>query len=254
MSDLIRKDLVDYLRESLRLQSPESENDVMFKFEDEELERILKNKTKQVDFSYELITIPPEEVDLLILLGKKEIYWRLASDASSEYPLSVEGIKLNKDQRFQHFLSLIQECEKEYQRIASEKIRGKIISANSIIRRRDNTLRNRNLRVTEPLDIFIDGTYEDKAEISWSIPLDKSMFKEYEVYYSKDILLDEYIEFEKPKDIKPIKISNVNRNKIRISELEPETLYFILLVYTDILGNYSVVQTSTTTIGGALDE
>lgn len=254
MSDLIRKDLVNYLRESLRLQSPEVETDVMFQFEDEELERILDSKTKQVDSSYSLATIPTDEEDLLILLAKKEVYWRMASDASSEYPLSVEGIKLNKDQRFQHFLSLIQECEKEYQRIASEKIRGKIIPANAVIRRRDNTHRNKNLVVAESLDLFVDNTYEDKAEISWSIPLDKSMFMGYEIYHSKDLLLDEYVEFETPKNLKPVKIDNVNRNKIRITDLLPETQYFVLLLYKDILGNYSAVQTSLTTKGGESDE
>lgn len=252
MADIIRPDLVRFLRESLSLQSPEVETDEMFKFEDPELESILKSKAKQVDPSYDLLTLPPEDVDLLMLLGKKEVYWRLASDASSEYPLSVEGIKLNKDQRFKHFLSLIQECEKEYQRIASEKIRGKIIPANAIIRRRDNTTRNHNLRVTESLDIFVDKTYEDKVELSWSIPTDKSMFKKYELFSSEEILVDEYVEFEKPKDNYPLEFTRVERNKARIEHLKPNTQYFVALVYTDILGNYSVVQTTITTGEGVV--
>lgn len=229
---LNKEDLIKYLRQSLKLQDPEIENDPDYKFEDTELLDIIKMVMLSRDPSFTFDNLPEGEIPLIMILCKKEIFWRLATSSAPYYPISAEGATLQKNVRFDHYLALIKQLESEYQYTLSlgnhidiSKSQGELI-----IDSRYFSHRNRVLAKDIQIKLNVDRVTTNSIDISWSVNnLNKTRFYKYIVYLDTKPVVDFYEDEVVREDAKLKEYNDVRRNKTRLKDLEDNTTYYIAL-------------------------
>lgn len=233
---------VKYLRESVRLQSPDTVNlDPDYKFTDEELYSILETVTPAHNPGYTLGDLPSNQFYFVILLAKKEIFYRLASTTAPFYPLSAEGAKLEKNVRFDHYLALIKVIMEEYEAMKELSSEGDAGGSGGTIQTyqasllgQGKTYYGRYVTLTEEpfVELELSGITQTSVNVDWTkydVTIDTN-FLRYSVFISTTPVYDEY-------SVKPIdpalksnySIEDVRRTKIRISDLIPDTEYFVLV-------------------------
>ncbi|MBO8161149.1 MAG: fibronectin type III domain-containing protein [Thermosipho sp. (in: Bacteria)] len=247
---VVRPDLVNYLRKSLVLQDPQVETDPAYVFTDEDLEEIISSKIKERNPSYTLTTLPEEEEFLVILLSKKEVYWRLATSSAPFYPISAEGASLQKDVRFDHYLALIREIEAEYARVLSEGKHIKIDIGEVLLDSRYFSSRNLKFAEVPKVNLKVDNVYSDKVELSWEIEkLKRSRFHSFILYIDNNIIIDKYKYNEVSETATKVEqIYDIHRDCYRIENLQPNTQYYIALEVRELNGLRGFSQVSVTTL------
>lgn len=105
-----KEKLVKYLRNILAVDT--SSDPVLKATTDEELLSILE--TSLNSFGLELSELEGEDIPLLICSARREMYWKLATNSAPFYPINMEGLSLSKNVRFDHYMSLIIQMDKEY--------------------------------------------------------------------------------------------------------------------------------------------
>jgi hypothetical protein len=230
--------LVEYLRRSLRLDSA-IDDDPAYTVDAQEMESILNTTLENIDSSYGIVDYPSEIQPVVILLAKKEVYWRLATATAPLYPLQAEGAGLQQNVRFDHYVTLIQKVEEELQ----TNYKGLLESlsypdiANNIgdvvIPDRYYTQRNYSLASAPKADLKIDTIYSDKVEVSWDkfdVTDEDGKFANYNLYLSKEPVLDFYSDkVIDTSSARKIFISDIHRTKYRVKDLESDTTYYLTL-------------------------
>jgi hypothetical protein len=193
---------VNYLRASVRLQSPEVEVDPAYKFSDEDLFAILETVTPAHNSDYEIDTLPKSDFYYVVLLAKKEIFYRLASSTAPFYPLSAEGAKLEKNVRFDHYLALIKVIMDEYESMTSGSSGGNedsggtggvIQTYQSVVWGKPYANRYMDLAETPLVELTLSGISETSVNLDWTKyeNIHGTHFHRYHVYFNKSIY-DEY--------------------------------------------------------------
>lgn len=257
-----RQDLVDYLRKSVALQDPDVETDPAFQFSDDDLEDILDSVLYANFTGYTLTTVPKSGEYTLLLLSRKEIYWRLATSTAPFYPLSVEGIDIQKNYRFDHYLNLINTVQKEWEFfIESNKdtdnpaVPGS--AATILLTTKDNvgevilpsrhfTTRNYNLFDIEPPTLTKGTITSDSAELTWS-KYQVGRFSKYKVYIHTETMVDPFT----VPDIEAYKVeefTDIHRVKYRFTGLTSATNYYCAVAVVDQNGRIGYTETSFTTL------
>ena len=85
--------------------------------------------------------VPNDYMPLFMCLAKKEMYWKLATASAPLNAVEVDGIKVEKETRFEHYFELIKQIEAEYQSILKDPNRlpedgsfgGRVTSLDTII-------------------------------------------------------------------------------------------------------------------------
>lgn len=108
------KSKVDYFRRSIRLDSSVTAEDEEYNtYTDDDLNDILSLGANTL-FNKELGGLNASQFNLVLLYGKKEIYFRLATSSAIHYPISAEGAELKKNYRFNHYSKLIELTNEEF--------------------------------------------------------------------------------------------------------------------------------------------
>lgn len=244
---------IDYLRSSLRLQAPDIETDPAYIFTDDDLYAIMEVVAPVHNPSYTVDTMPMSETYFVMLLAKKEVYYRLATTTAPFYPLSAEGAKLEKNVRFDHYLALIKEVNKEYenfQKNAGSGDEGDLV--NGTIQTYQTTLwgkpymkRYEELAEAPYIELELSEITETTVNLDWSrydSPRGND-FKRYLVYYGENPVYDEYA-------LKPLGdinvpdyiINDVRRTKLRLENLKENTTYYVLVRVESTMGLSGYVQ------------
>lgn len=227
--------LVKYLRSSLALNYPEIVRDDAYKFTNEELADVLEMMIPVQNPSYTKETFPKEEEYFLILLAKKEIYYRLATAMAPLYPLSAEGAELRKDYRFEHYMSLIRRVEIEYAQMWEKFENSQPLEVGDLFIER-NHFSNRNYEnaVRPTVELKVHTVRSNSVDISWTkFDVPRGKFLEYNIYVSKSPIYDEFIESIDKGAKKIARILDIHRTKYRIDSLEPNTEYYIAVTSED---------------------
>lgn len=245
--------LVKYFRGSLKLQDPSIENDPDYIYEDEELLSILEMVMLSRDPSFTFNNLPEGEIPLIMILARKEVYWRLATSSAPYYPISAEGASLQKNARFNHYLDLIKQLEFEYEYTLSlgnhidiSKSQGELVIDSRYFSHRNKVLAN-DIQIS----LNIDRLTSDTIDISWEIVnLNKPRFYRYVIYMDNKPVVDFYEDEVVREDFKIKEFNDVKRNKARLKGLTSNTEYYIALEVREQNGIRAFNQIKVTTLEG----
>lgn len=250
---------INYLRASVRLQAPETETDIAYKFTNDDLYGILEVVTPVHAKDFTIDTLPDSMFYFTVLLAKREIYYRLASSTAPFYPLSAEGAKLEKNVRFDHYLSLVKVTMEEYDSLTSsggsgsgsdDLFSGTISTYQATLGGDTYFRRFMELADSPEVTLTVGMIGETSANLDWT-RFDSTLgvnFMEYRIYVDTNPIYDEYGILPISPLAKPVFVSrDVRRTKIRVDELIPDTTYYAL-VETETrhgLKGYSQVEFKT---------
>lgn len=250
-----QQNFIDMIRESVKLQDPDTVADPAYQFTDDELWRILCLKTPVYNPDYTPDTIPDEEKDAVVILSRIELYWRLASATAPLYPLEAEDAKLQKNVRFDHYLALIKEASRQYTLLMNSGgvLGGGIINTKTIYTPRYHySSELYNLATKPAVKLTVSGITHDSANLDWTkFNVKSGIFSCYEIYCETEDIIDEYAEYPIKSNINPkYMFTDIHRLKCRLINLQPNTTYHVLIRSIDGNGLWGFDRSTFETLGG----
>lgn len=239
-----RQDLVNSLKFSLAIG--DTNDPVLNSISDEQLETILIQKSHQLGVPYPVV--PREEEALLLCLVKKEVYWKMATNSAPLYPLDLEGLKVKKDVRFDHYMKLIEGVEKEYTSIINDPKRTSVIQGEILINK-PYTRARYNKYYEEPT-LFLEVDKKTDTSIYFSInynDLQVGDFNKTNVYLHTDLIWDKYDDVLNDQAKKVHTLEHIRKKHFKIIGLEPNTKYNVLLEVELVRGFKVYVETEVCT-------
>lgn len=235
---LVSQEIVKFLRVSLRLEDPSTEVDPAYIFEDPDLWEICEYVVPVHNINYTIETFPEKEKYFIILLAKKEIYYRLATSSAPFYPISAEGAELRKDYRFEHYMSLIRRVEIDYATAMTQ------LASNTVIEVKDLLLltkhyhwRNYNLASAPTVEVTLNGVQETSVDITWDkFEVQSGIFSYYEVYISEQPIYDFYEDSLSKTATRYKEERDIHKTRCRVSGLTPGKAYYVLVTSKDTNG------------------
>ena len=181
--------------------------------------------------------LPTEYIYPIILLSKKELFHALAIKEAPLFDIGADNNNyLKRSQRFEHYMKLIAQVDKEYKDYLENGGAGgnTLTSFDVLLSDRYATKRNYQKGVIPAPSLYVEGVTETSVEISWKVKL--SRFKEYKVYISKSPIVDLF-NVSKPiaEDAEEvITLKNVHQTTCRIEGLDPDTEYYVAVSATEM--------------------
>ena len=231
------EELVKYLRLSVQIDGTDNlddenglvEDSAYLGLTDEEILLILRVAVTR-DFSeYAVSKIPEESVYPITLVAKRDLYFKLATCAAPLYNLGADGASLSRDQRFQHYMALIQQIDKELSEWGDGGgiSGGTLSSFNVQLSNRYSTLYNQRTAKPPSVVIYVDRAGKDFVEISWLPKLHTTDFSSYQIFVAEGSdVFDMYSENKiLPKAELFAEIKDIWQVQCRVTGLKPETAY-----------------------------
>lgn len=228
-----RPDIIKYLKFLLAIG--DTYDPVLNGITDAQLEQVVLTTSNQLGFDYP--RIPKQDEALLYCLARKEIYWKMATVSAPLYNLELEGMKVSKKVRFDHYMSLIQQVEEEYTSILNDPRRLSVQQGEVIIRKPYTMGKYLKTYELPTPFLYIDKAYTNSFELSIDYnDLQIGDFHESTIYICTEPIWDKYEEKINPKATKVAIIKTPRKPYLRIPNLQPNTKYYILLEVSLVLG------------------
>jgi len=237
----ILADLSTFLKSSI--YTPQMEADPSYIAIIADVDNIFKQVVKEMEYSA-VEDVPSKDEGFLILLAKKEVYWRLAMATAPNYDLETEFTKLVKSKRFDHYFKLVAQIQLEI-----DKALPSISVADVTLRSREGSMRNYNLAKSITTGITVSGITQNSVNLDWiAYDIAKGTFVLYDVLISKVPIYDEYSDpiVDYGKAEQRITLTDVKRTKYRVINLTANTTYYLTLVYRALSGVYYTSEDFTT--------
>lgn len=251
-------DLIIYLRESCFVDDSSISNDPEFiALEDSQVESILRLCCYKAKIN--INDLEEGNLYLLMLLARKEIYYRLATKSAPLFNIESESGKLERANRFDHYYKLIQALEEEYTAYIEQMETDRDVSNTDsygtaytkgevFLSSRYHTMRNYSHANKPKVQLKMDNVYDDHLEVSWKLKSINRFFN-YELYISEvGNVIDKYDKDAiSSKAIKVLTSSDIHKNCHRITGLKPETIYHVCIVANEPNGlkGYDELQVVT---------
>lgn len=229
----ILADLSTFLKSSI--YTPLMEADPSYIAIIADVDNIFKQVVKEMEYPT-VESVPPKDEGYLILLAKKEVYWRLAMATAPNYDLETEFTKLVKSKRFDHYFKLVAQIQLEI-----DKSFPSISVADVTLRSREGSARNYNLAKAISTGVTLSGITQNSVNLDWiAYDVAKGTFVLYDVLISTVPIYDEYADpvVDYGKAEQRITLTDVKRTKYRVLNLTPNTTYYLTLVYRGLSGVY----------------
>ena len=195
--------------------------------------------------------LPTEYVYPVVLLSKKELFHALAVKEAPLYDIGADNNNyLKRSQRFEHYMKLIAQVDKEYEDYLENGGAGgnTLTSFDVLLSDRYATRRNYEKGAIPAPILYIVGVAETFVEIQWKVKL--SRFQSYKVYISDAPIVDPFdLTSVVSKGAKEVAvIHNVHQTSCRIEGLLPDTDYYVAVVATEMSSLTGVAQESFKTL------
>ncbi len=237
----------DFLTDSLMLSTPMIANDPAYLQIKDSIPSII-DMTLMSFGAEDLDELSVKQTYILSLKCLHTIYLRLATASAPEFDVNAEHVGFKKGDRFFHYSAL---AEKVLEQIGQAE-QGVLEVAQVRLSSRNGTLRNYNLSQNQRVNLQASSS-STSIELSWNtFNLSLGDFKNYTLKYSTSPIYDEYSipAVREGEDIKSLDFYDIKRTKYRITGLNPNSTYYILLMFKGRDGNISYQQVTSFT-GGA---
>lgn len=253
------ENLIHFLRLSVNVSTPEGGIDSAYLVMTDEDMLLFLNVVKTRDFSEypSLERLPESCVYPLVLLAKIELYYALAVATAPQIDLGADNNNyLKQDQRFQHYMSLIERADEEYKDYlenggssAQDGVgTNTLTSFDVLLGNRYTDKRSYDKGPIPQAMLYVDNVTETAIELSFKFRVRR--FAWCNVYVSQNPVVDEYLPSVckvVDKTEKVFKIENSRATSIRIDKLQPDTHYYIAFELVDMssLIGYATVEVDT---------
>lgn len=250
--------LIQYLRLNVNIQLPDGTQDSAYLSMSDEDILLYLNVVLTRDFSDvpSLDYLPNQDVYPLVLLAKKELYYALAVMSAPQYDLGADNNNyLKRDQRFQHYMKLIAQADKEYQDYLdnggglSEDGAGNTLSSfDVLLSNRYYTKRNYEKGAIPAPILYVDEVTDTYVEVHWKNKVRK--FAWCNVYLSTEKIVDQYLVGQSKIVDKSTLVQHLidaRQVSLRLEGLNPNTTYYVAVELVDMssLTGYAEVEITT---------
>ena len=257
------EDLIKLLRSSVNVQSEETEvvDPAYLTMTDDDIALFIK---LGVSRAYPKITdlseLPSGSEYPITLLAKIELYLKLAVLKADKVDMGADNNNyLKQDQRFKHYMSLVEEARTEYESWLDNEGQGEVSSYDVLLSNRHYTQRNFEKQVTPKVSLKIDQVTSDSVDFHWGV-VNTSHFGRFKVYISKTPIVDMYKDgatydkkvSEEAKLI--VSTQNIRNTFHKVSNLDPETNYYVAVISIERNQVFGYSEKSFTTLAVLQDE
>lgn len=212
-----------------------------------------RNYSDTPDLKY----LPEDAVFGVIILAKKELYYTLAVKEAPLFDMGADNNNyLKRSQRFDHYMKLIAQADKEYNdwlENGGEDGIGTVKSYSVTLSDRYGTRYNYENAAVPKVILYVGTITESSIEFWWNVK-NISRFYRYKVYVSKEPIVDLYnLKSHIVEGSKLVaEIKDIHQVHCRVTGLEQKTTYYIAIQAVNMasLCGYAQVEVET----GLFDE
>lgn len=238
------EELVKILRSSVNVQIPvdegseETTNDPAYlTMTDDDIKLFIKLGVSRAYPSVtDLSELPSGSEYPITLLAKIELYLKLAVIKADKVDMGVDNNNyIKQDQRFKHYMKLVEESRAEYESWLENEGQGEVSSYDVLLSNRHYTQRNFEKQVTPKVLLKIDQVTSDSVDFHWEVT-NTSHFGRFKVYISKEPIVDMFKDgatYDKKIDVKAkllVSTSNIRNTYHRVNNLESDTTYYVAVI------------------------
>ena len=238
------EELVKILRSSVNVQIPvdegseETTNDPAYlTMTDDDIKLFIKlGVSRAYPNVTDLAELPSGSEYPITLLAKIELYLKLAVIKADKVDMGVDNNNyIKQDQRFKHYMALVEEARAEYESWLENEGQGEVSSYDVLLSNRHYTQRNFEKQVTPKVSLKIDQVTSDSVDFHWGVT-NTSHFGRFKVYISKKPIVDMFKEgatYDKKIDVEAkllVSTQNIRNTYHRINNLESGTTYYVAVI------------------------
>lgn len=257
------KELVKLLRSSVNVQSEETEviDSAYLEMTDDDIELFIKlGVSRAYPNVTDLSELPNGSEYPIILLAKIELYLKLAVLKADKVDIGADNNNyLKQDQRFKHYMALVEEARTEYESWLDNEGQGEVSSYDVLLSNRHYTQRNFEKQVTPKVSLKVDQVTSDSVDFHWGVT-NTSHFGRFKVYISTSPIVDIYRDgatydkkiSEEAKLL--VSTQNIRNTFHRVSNLESGTVYYIAVISIERNQVFGYSEMSFSTLAELEDE
>ena len=251
------KELIKLLRSSVNVQSEETEviDTAYLQMTDDDIELFIKlGVSRAYPNITDLSELPSGSEYPIILLAKIELYLKLAVLKADKIDMGADNNNyLKQDQRFQHYMKLVEEARAEYESWLENEGQGEVSSYDVLLSNRHYTQRNFEKQVTPKVSLKVDQVTNEDVSFHWEVS-NTSHFGRFKVYISKTPIVDmhnEGVTYDKKinEGAKLIlSTSNIRNTYHKVGNLETDTTYYVAVISIERNQVFGYSEVSFTTL------
>ena len=164
--------------------------------------------------------IPPNKILWIRLKVMEQLYWKLALASAPLYAITIDGLSVKKETRFEHYMKLIDAIAKNLAAMES----GDPTLGGAVLKSYDTYVDkpyNHNSYITAQnipvVEVILDSFDERFNKVSLDLRQCKSKFLKYRVYCSDSQIIDEYDGYSVSENAELfLDECNIHHNKLKI--------------------------------------
>lgn len=234
------EEIVKTLRNAVNVQYEESEviDPAYLAMSDEDLMLFIKLAVSRAYPSVTTLSDLPEGGSEypIVLLAKIELYTKLAVLKADKVDMGADNNNyLKQDQRFQHYMKLVQSAKDQYESWLENEGQGEVSSYDVLLDNRHYSNRNYEKQVTPKVQVSVDSVTSDSVDFHWKVSY-TSHFGRFKVYISETPIVDmfrdgvTYSAKLTGGENLILSTDNIRNTAKRVNGLTPNTTYYIAVI------------------------
>ena len=233
------EEIVKTLRNAVNVQYEESEviDPAYLAMTDEDLMLFIKLAVSRAYPSVTTLSDLPEGSEYpIVLLAKIELYTKLAVLKADKVDMGADNNNyLKQDQRFQHYMKLVQSAKDQYENWLENEGQGEVSSYDVLLDNRHYSNRNYEKQVTPKVQVSVDSVTSDSVDFHWKVS-HTSHFGRFKVYISETPIVDmfrdgvTYSAKLTGGENLILSTDNIRNTAKRVNGLTPNTTYYIAVI------------------------
>lgn len=260
------EELIKFLRSSVNVQSEKTEviDPAYLTMTDDDIELFIKlGVSRAYPHVTDLLELPSGADYPIILLAKIELYLKLAVLKADKVDMGADNNNyLKQDQRFKHYMALVEEAREEYESwLDNEGVNGGqgVCSYDVLLSNRHYTQRNFEKQATPKVSIKIDQVTSDSVNFHWGV-MNTSHFGRFKVYISEKPIIDMYKDgatYDKKIDGDAkllVSTQNIRNVFHEVNNLKSDVTYYLAVISIERNQVFGYSEISFKTLGMLPDE
>lgn len=254
---LTLEEMVKTLRNAVNVQYEDDEviDTAYLVMTDEDLTLFIKLAVSRAYPSVTTLSDLPEGSEYpIVLLAKIELYTKLAVMKADKVDMGADNNNyLKQDQRFQHYMDLVQSAKDQYDTWLDNEGQGEVSSYDVLLDNRHYTYRNYEKQLKPKVQVSIDDVTSEGVDFHWKVS-HTSHFGRFKVYISETPIVDMFRDGAAYKNKLTggeklvLSTDDIRNTTKRVSDLSPNTTYYVAVISLERNQVWGYAETSFDTL------